>query len=197
MRLLRLSSMAALALMVPAIAHADQESDRLREALRSATAQARAAEDQRAALQAKLTAAEQERERLRKQNEAFRAQVKEAEQAYRQAVKDFNERLTERDDSLEKWKVAYGEAAGVARAKDAERARFEAEATAFKASTKACEAKNIQLVKTANEVVTKYEAMDPFEKVLDHDPVFGLKRVEHQNAAQEYRDKILDQKAKP
>lgn len=197
MRLLRLSSIVALALTVPSIAHADQEGDRLREALRSATAQARAAEDQRAALQAKLTAAEQERERLRKQNEAFRAQVKEAEQAYRQAVKDFNERLTERDDSLEKWKVAYGEAASVARAKDAERAKFEAEATAFKASTKACEAKNIQLVKTANEVVTKYEAMDPFEKVLDHDPVFGLKRVEHQNAAQDYRDKILDQKAKP
>lgn len=197
MRLLRLSSIVALALTVPSIAHADQEGDRLREALRSATAQARAAEDQRAALQAKLTAAEQERERLRKQNEAYRAQVKEAEQAYRQAVKDFNERLTERDDSLEKWKVAYGEAAAVARAKDAERAKFEAEATAFKASTKACEAKNVQLVRTANEVVTKYEAMDPFEKVLDHDPVFGLKRVEHQNAAQDYRDKILEQKAKP
>ncbi|WP_426407595.1 hypothetical protein [Bradyrhizobium ganzhouense] len=197
MRLLRVSSVVALALTVSSIAHADQEGDRLREALRSATAQARAAEDQRAALQAKLTAAEQERERLRKQNEAYRAQVKEAEQAYRQAVKDFNERLTERDDSLEKWKVAYGEAAGVARAKDAERAKFEAEATAFKASTKACEAKNVQLAKTANEVVTKYEAMDPFEKVLDHDPVFGLKRVEHQNAAQDYRDKILDQKAKP
>ncbi|WP_027553018.1 hypothetical protein [Bradyrhizobium sp. Cp5.3] len=197
MRLLRLSSVVALALTVPSIAHADQESDRLREALRTATAQARAAEDQRAALQAKLTSAEQERDRLRKQSEAYRAQVKEAEQAYRQAVKDFNERLAERDDSLEKWKTAYGEAAGVARAKDAERAKFEAEATAFKASTKACEAKNVQLVKTANDVVTKYEAMDPFEKVLDHDPVFGLKRVEHQNAAQDFRDKILEQKAKP
>lgn len=197
MRLLRLCSLVALGLMVSSAAHADQEGDRLREALRTATAQARAAEDQRAALQAKLTSAEQERDRLRKQNEAYRAQVKEAEQAYRQAVKDFNERLTERDDSLEKWKVAYAEAAGVARAKDAERAKFEAEATAFKASTKACEAKNVQLVKVANDVVTKYEAMDPFEKVLDHDPVFGLKRVEHQNAAQDFRDKIIEQKAKP
>lgn len=197
MRLLRLCSLVALGLIVTSAAHADQEGDRLREALRTATAQARAAEDQRAALQAKLTAAEQERERLRKQNEAYRAQVKEAEQAYRQAVKDFNERLTERDDSLEKWKVAYGEAAGVARAKDAERAKFEAEATAFKASTKACEAKNVQLINVANDVVTKYDAMDPFEKVLDHDPVFGLKRVEHQNAAQDFRDKILEQKAKP
>ncbi len=97
----------------------------MREALRSATAQARAAEDQRAAVQAKLTAAEQERDRLRKQIEGYRAQVKEAEQAYRQAVKDFNERIAERDDSLEKWKAAYGEAASVARTKDAERSKFE------------------------------------------------------------------------
>jgi chromosome segregation ATPase len=197
MRLLRLSFVAALVLMVASTARADQESDRLRETLRSATAQARAAEDQRAALQAKLTATEQERDRFRKQSETYRAQVKEAEQAYRQAVKDFNDRIAERDDSLEKWKSAYGEAAAVARTKDAERAKFEADATAFKASTKACEAKNVRLAKIADDVVRQYEAMDPLEKVLDHDPVFGLKRVEHQNAAQDFRDKILEQKAKP
>lgn len=197
MRVLRLSSTAALALVISTAAHADQESDRLREALRSATAQARTAEDQRAAVQAKLTAAEQERDRLRKQNEAYRAQVKEAEQAYRQAVKDFNERIAERDDSLEKWKAAYGEAASVARTKDAERTKFEGEATTWKASAKACEAKNVRLVKIADDVVKQYERMDPLEKVLDHDPVFGLKRVEHQNAAQDFRDKIIEQKAKP
>ncbi|WP_061029527.1 hypothetical protein [Bradyrhizobium sp. CCH5-F6] len=197
MRVLRLSSAAALALVISTAAHADQESDRLREALRSATAQARTAEDQRAAVQAKLTAAEQERDRLRKQNEAYRAQVKEAEQAYRQAVKDFNERIAERDDSLEKWKAAYGEAASVARTKDAERTKFEGEATTWKASAKACEAKNVRLVKIADDVVKQYERMDPLEKVLDHDPVFGLKRVEHQNAAQDFRDKIIEQKAKP
>jgi chromosome segregation ATPase len=197
MRFLHLSPLVALALVVSTTARADQESDRLREALRTATAQSRTLEDQRAALQAKLTATEQERDRLRKQNEAYRAQVKEAEQAYRQAVKDFNERLAERDDSLEKWKSAYGEAATVARTKDAERARFESEATALKASNKACEAKNVSLVKVANDIVTQYEAMNPAEKILDHDPVFGLKRVDHQNAAQDFRDKILEQKAKP
>ncbi|MCP3401763.1 hypothetical protein [Bradyrhizobium sp. CCGB20] len=197
MRLLGLSSIAVVALLVSPAAHADQESDRLREALRSATAQARAAEDQRAAVQAKLTAAEQERDRLRKQNEGYRAQVKEAEQAYRQAVKDFNERIAERDDSLEKWKAAYGEAASVARTKDAERSKFEGEATNWKASAKACESKNVRLVKIADDVVKQYEAMDPMEKVISHDPVFGLKRVEHQNAAQDFRDKIIEQKAKP
>ncbi len=197
MRHLRLYLAVALTVAAHATAHADAETDRLRDALRNATAQSRSLEDQRAALQAKLTVAEQERDRLRKQNDAFRAQVKEAEQAYRKAVKDFNDRLAERDDTLEKWKSAYAEAATVARAKDAERAKFEGEAAALKTSGKACEAKNTQLVKISNEVVKQYEAMNPMEKLWDHEPVFGLKRVEHQNAVQDFRDKILDQKAKP
>jgi chromosome segregation ATPase len=197
MRRPRLYLAVAVTIVTAAGAGAQSDSDRLRDALRSATAQARSLEDQRAALQAKLTAAEQERDRLRKQNEAVRAQVKEAEQAYRQAVKEFNERLAERDETLEKWKNAYGEAATVARTKDAERGKFESEATALRASNKACEAKNAQLVKIGQDIATQYEAMSPAEKLLDHEPVFGLKRVEHQNAAQDFRDKIVDQKVKP
>jgi len=196
MRYSRLYFVAALTLLTSTAARSD-ESDRLREALRNATAQTRTLEDQRAGLQAKLTAAEQERDRLKKQNETFRSQVKEAEQSYRQAVKDFNDRLAERDESLEKWKSAYAEAATVARTKDAERARFESEAAALKTSTKACQAKNVQLVKVGNDIVRQYEAMNPMEKLLDHDPVLGLQRVEHQNAAQDFRDKILDQKVNP
>ena len=197
MRHLRLSLAVALTVLTSTAARSDAESDRLREALRNATAQSRALEDQRAALQAKLTVAEQERERLKKQNDGFRAQVKEAEQAYRQAVKDFNDRLTERDESLEKWKSAYGEAASVARTKDAERAKFESEAAAFKTSSKACVAKNAQLVKVGNDIVRQYEEMNPMEKIWHHEPVFGLKRVDHQNAAQDFRDKVLDQKVTP
>ena len=197
MRHLRLSLVVALTVLTSTAARSDAESDRLREALRNATAQSRSLEDQRAALQAKLTVAEQERERLKKQNDAFRAQVKEAEQAYRQAVKDFNDRLTERDESLEKWKSAYGEAASVARTKDAERAKFESEAAAFKTSSKACVAKNAQLVKVGNDIVRQYEEMSPMEKIWHHEPVFGLKRVDHQNAAQDFRDKVLDQKVTP
>jgi len=197
MRHLYLYLIMIFAVVASATAHADSETDRLREALRTATAQSRSLEDQRAALQAKAAAAEQERDRLKKQNEALRGQIKEAEQAYRQAVKDFNDRLAERDETLEKWKSAYGEAATVARAKDAERTKFQSEATALKASNKACEAKNAQVVKVGSDIVKQYEEMNPMEKIWDHEPAFGLKRVEHQNAAQDFRDKILDQKVKP
>ena len=186
-----------LVVLASAPAFAQSETDRLREALRSATAQVRSLEDQRAALQAKQAEADRERERLKTQNQNLRAQVKEAEQAYRQAVKDFNDRISDRDQVLEQWKNQYGEAATVARAKEADLAKVTAEAASFKASNKACETRNAELVRLGNEIVARYKEMNPLEKMLDHEPVFGLKRVEHQNQVQDYQDKIISQKAKP
>jgi chromosome segregation ATPase len=180
----------ALTLALPAIAHAQSETDRLREALRSATVQLRSLEDQRAALQAKQAVADRDRDRLQKQSDAFKAQVKDAEE-------EFNKRLAERDESLEKWKSAYEEAATVARSKDAERAKFEAESAAFKASTKACEAKNVQLFKASDEMLTRFKSMNLLDAVAAREPAFGIKRVELQNLLQDYRDKLLDQKVKP
>jgi chromosome segregation ATPase len=187
----------ALIVLFPAGAQAQSEADRLREALRTCTAQTRSAEDQRAVLQARLGEAERERDRLRRQSEILRAQVREAEQAYAQAVKDFNERLGERDEALEKWKNAYNDAATVARSKDAERTKFEQEATALKASNKSCEAKNVQLQKVGQEILGRYQRMDPLEALVVQEPVLGIKRVEHQNSVQDFRNKLLDQKVKP
>jgi chromosome segregation ATPase len=187
----------ALAVVLPAVAHAQSETDRLRDALRSATAQLRSLEDQRAALQARQTVVERERDRLQKENDAFKAQVKDAEQAYQKAVDDFNQRLGERDETLEKWKSAYEEAANVARTKDAERAKSVSEATALKASNKSCETKNAQLFKASDEMLTYFKSMNLLDALAVREPVFGIKRVELQNVLQDYRDKILDQKVKP
>jgi chromosome segregation ATPase len=187
----------ALLVALPTVVRAQSETDRLREALRSATAQLRSLEDQRAALQARQAVAERDRDRLQKENDAFKAQVKDAEQAYQKAIEDFNQRLAERDDTLEKWKGAYEDAANVARTKDAERAKLDSEATALKASGKSCEAKNTQLLKAGNEMLTYFKSMNLLDAIAVHEPVFGIKRVGLQNALQDFRDKILDQKVKP
>lgn len=197
MRHLPIVILVALLVALPTVVRAQSETDRLREALRSATAQLRSLEDQRAALQARQAVAERERDRLQKENDAYKAQVKDAEQAYQKAVEDFNQRLAERDDTLEKWKGAYEDAANVARTKDAERAKFEGEATALKASGKSCEAKNTQLFKASNEMLTYFKSMNLLDAIAVGEPVFGIKRVEVQNALQDFRDKILDQKVKP
>ncbi|AUC94485.1 MULTISPECIES: hypothetical protein [Bradyrhizobium] len=178
-------------------AFAQSETDRLRDALRSATAQTRALEDQRTALQAKVADADREKAAAKKEVDDLKAQLKKADKEHRDAVDEFNQRLAERDETLEKWKSAYEEAATVARSKDAERAKFEGEATAYKASTKSCIAKNTQLVKAGKEMVQRYKDLTIGEIVVSREPMIQQRRVEIQNQLQESTDKFLDQKVNP
>lgn len=179
------------------IARADTESDKLRDALRAATLQTRQLEDQRAALQAKLADADREKAAAKVQIEATKAEVRQVEKQHREAVDEFNKRLSERDETLEKWKSAYEEAATVARDKDAARAKFEGEAAAYKASTKGCVDKNTQLIKAGHELLRRYQGVTIGETIVAHEPVLGLRRVEVQNMIQDTQDKILDQKVTP
>ena len=178
-------------------ARADTETDRLREALRSATAQTRQLEDQRTASQAKLADVEREKSALKAQVDAVRAEIKQLEKQQREAVEQFNQRLTERDETMEKWKSAYEEAATVARTKDAERAKFEGEATAYKASTKSCLAKNVLLTKVGRELLQRYEQVNFGDMLVAREPLIGEQRARLQNLLQDYNDKLLDQKATP
>ncbi|UGY06227.1 hypothetical protein [Bradyrhizobium quebecense] len=178
-------------------AFAQSETDRLRDALRSATAQTRALEDQRTALQAKVADADREKAAAKKEVDDLKAQLKKADKEHRDAVDEFNQRLAERDETLEKWKSAYEEAATVARTKDAERAKFEGEATAYKASTKSCIAKNTQLIKAGKEMVQRYKDLTIGEIVVSREPMIQQRRVEIQNQLQESQDKFLDQKVNP
>ncbi|HEX7921834.1 MAG TPA: hypothetical protein VF583_12835 [Bradyrhizobium sp.] len=178
-------------------AFAQSETDRLRDALRSATAQTRALEDQRTALQAKVADADREKAAAKKEVDDLKAQLKKADKEHRDAVDEFNQRLAERDETLEKWKSAYEEAATVARSKDAERAKFEGEATAYKASTKSCIAKNTQLIKAGKEMVQRYKDLTIGEIVVSREPMIQQRRVEIQNQLQESQDKFLDQKVYP
>lgn len=187
----------AAAALVSSTAFAQSETDRLREALRSATMQTRALEDQRTALQAKLADADREKAAAKAEIEAAKAQVKKIEKEHREAVDEFNQRLTERDQTLDKWKAAYEEAATVARTKDAERAKFQSEATTYKASTKSCLAKNTLLVKAGKDLVQRYKEVTIGDTIVAREPVLELRRVELQNQLQDTYDKFLDQKANP
>jgi chromosome segregation ATPase len=197
MRSLTLALTSVLVLSHVGIAHADNEIDRLREALRSATLQTRQLEDQRAALQAKVADAERNVAAAKVQAEAAKAQVRQLEKQNREAVDEFNKRLAERDETLEKWKAAYEDAANVARDKDAARAKFEGEANAYKASTQGCVAKNGQMLKAGQELLKRYQSVTIGDTIVAHEPMFGLRRVEIQNTIQDSRDKFLDQKAAP
>ncbi|WP_249123379.1 MULTISPECIES: hypothetical protein [unclassified Bradyrhizobium] len=187
-------AMLVTATLMSSAAFAENETDRLREALRSATMQTRALEDQRTALQAKIADADREKAAMKAEIDAAKAQVKKVEKEHREAVDEFNHRLEERDQTLEKWKTAYEEAATVARTKDAERAKFESEAATYKASTKSCVAKNTLLVKAGKELVQRYKEVTIGDTIVAREPVLELRRVELQNQLQDTYDKFLDQK---
>ncbi|ABD06930.1 conserved hypothetical protein [Rhodopseudomonas palustris HaA2] len=178
-------------------ASADSDTDKLREALRAATLQTRQLEDQRAALQAKVAEAEREKAAAKAVADAAKAETREAKKQYREAVDEFNRRLAERDETLEKWKVAYEEAATVARDKDAARAKFEGEANAYKASTKSCVVKNKQLITAGKELLHRYQTVTIGDAIVAQESVLGFRRVEIQNSIQETGDKFLDQKVSP
>lgn len=194
-RTIILSTAAVLAFI--ASAHADSDADKLREALRAATLQTRQLEDQRAALQAKLADAEKEKAAAKAQIEAAKAETRRVEKRERETTEEFNRRLAERDETLEKWKAAYEEAANVARDRDAARAKFEAEAKLYKASTDSCVAKNTQLIKHGQDLLQRYQSVTIGDTIVAREPILGLRRVEIQNAIQDLQDKILDQKAAP
>lgn len=176
------------------VARADSETDKLREALRQATLQTRQLEDQRAGLQAKVADADKRIAEAKAQTDAAKAEVRQVEKQHREAVDEFNRRLSERDETLEKWKSAYEEAATVARDKDAARAKFEGEASAYKASNQGCVAKNTQMLKAGHELLKRYQSVTIGDTIVAHEPMLGLRRVEIQNTIQDSKDKILDQK---
>ncbi len=189
--LAHLAVFAAVAMtLLPNAALADTETDRLRDALRSATVQIRQLEDQRAALQADKAAS-------KAQIDAAKAEVRDIQKQHREAVDEFNKRLAERDETLDKWKSAYEEAATVARAKDAERAKFEGQANAYKASAKSCGDKNKAMFKAGNELLHEYRALTIGDQIAAREPVLGLRRVDVQNKLQDTHDKLLEQKVTP
>lgn len=178
-------------------ASAQSETDRLRDALRTLTAQVRSLEDQRTAIQTQLAEVTRARDTLKGEVDGAKAQARKAESDYRTAVREFNDRLEERNQVLEKWKEAYAEAATVARTKDAERAKFEAEAKNYKARTRDLTLKNQELVKAGRELFTRYEGVTFGDMVIASEPMLGIRRVEIQNLLQGYGDRILNSKVEP
>lgn len=186
----------ALLLSAP-VARADAEADRLRDTLRGAISQTRALEDQRAALQAKLTEAENAQKALKEKLEATKADLTKITKDYHDAIEQYKKSIEEHDQTLEKWRAAYEEAADVARGKEAEHVKVEGLANAFKASAKNCVVRNNELVKIGRELLARYEGANFVDATLGSEPLLGARRVEIQNLLQDYKDKILDQKVTP
>lgn len=187
-------------------AEAPDPSQKLREQLRGVMLQLRTAQTDAANAQAAQTAAEQKNKELaaksadlEKRNASLVKQSSADKAASDESIAGLNGKLAEREKrivqftaALEQWKTGYQKAAGVARAKEDERAKLAAEIVVDQRGIADRERKNIALFNTASEILDRYEGYALGKALAAREPFIGTTRVKVENLVQGYKDKILD-----
>lgn len=160
----------------------------------SANAQAaQAAADQKnTELATKITELEKRNASLIQQATSDKAAADKTAAALTTKLAERDKRIVEYTAALEKWKSGYEQAAGVARAKEDERAKLAAEALELKRNIADRESKNIALFNTAIEVLDRFENYALGKALAAREPFIGRTRVKVENLVQGYKDKILD-----
>jgi hypothetical protein len=187
-------------------ANADETNeDRLRDALRQAVTQMRAAQDQAAQATADAQKAQNAQAAVQAQLDAANARLAATPQAppadlqrMKDALAAAQAQTTALQAGLAKWQAAYNAAAELARTRDEESQRT---AAGLKADIKAldtCKAENAKLIDTAETILHLYQTQG-FRSILlrSYEPLLGSAKVTLQNTVQEYDDKIHDQEYVP
>ncbi|MEN5241869.1 MULTISPECIES: DNA repair protein [Pseudomonas] len=186
-----------LGLLIATGANGEGMEERLRTQLRSTTQQLQALQSQ----QAQASAAQ-----LAAQNEAMaaQAQIKQLTAELAKA-KGLAEQLAGQQQSLHsqaqaqvaasaeqtgKFKKAYDELLVLARGKEAERAKLQAQLAERDTQVQQCSAKNQQMYGVAKQILTAYENIDVAEVMKIRQPFAGSARVKFDELAQGFGDEL-------
>jgi chromosome segregation ATPase len=187
-----------LAMVAAAPAAPPSDVTALREALRRATAELRAAQDAQAATQAALDQANQQRAALQKQLDDLghggQAAPPDATEELRKQLADAQKQNAALQEGLTQMQEQAQKAAAALGAQESQRRQSEAAAKAAGAAIGQCRDKNAKLLQVGHEILHLYETQD-FRSLLlkSYEPLLGLKRVELENMVDDYDDKLRDQ----
>ncbi len=186
-----------LGLMIATGASAEGMEERLRTQLRSTTQQLQALQSQQAQASAAQLAAQNEAK-------AAQAQIKQLTAELAKA-KGLAEQLAGQQQSLHsqaqaqvaasaeqtgKFKKAYDELLVLARGKEAERAKLQAQLAERDTQVQQCSAKNQQMYGVAKQILTAYENIDVAEVMKIRQPFAGSARVKFDELAQGFGDEL-------
>lgn len=188
-----------LAALAGSVHAADNNQDtKLREMLRSTMLQLRDAQNQVATLQTSQAESEQKAKTLVEQ---VQTQTKRAA-ADKKMIDELNAKVTDQEaslaklkETLEKLQQAYRNGEQVARAKEAERAKMAAEMILLQRHVADVQSKNAALFRIGSEILARYEKFSLGEALSAKEPFVGLTRTKLENLAQDYQDKLLEQRA--
>ncbi|HTT71495.1 MAG TPA: hypothetical protein VMG32_09755 [Anaeromyxobacteraceae bacterium] len=198
----------ACALFLPGTARSDSITEtRLRDALRASAQRVEALEEERAqgqareaALKEELAALRQEASALKRAPPPVKCDCGPAERratALEERLADGEKAAQELAASLTECQNAARAGDEAARAKERDRAALAAEVRAVKERLSSCQAKNERMFRVGEEVIDWLAHMGMGAAIAAREPFLGLKRVELENAAQDYQDRLLEQKVKP
>ncbi|CAI8894324.1 DNA repair protein [Pseudomonas sp. IT-232MI5] len=186
-----------LGLLIATGAHAEGMEERLRTQLRSTTQQLQALQSQQAQASAAQLAAQNEAK-------AAQAQIKQLSAELAKA-KGVAEQLAGQQQSLHsqaqaqvaasaeqtgKFKKAYDELLVMARAKEAERSKLQAQLAERDTQVQQCSVKNQQMYGVAKQILTAYENIDVAEVMKIRQPFAGSARVKFDELAQGFGDEL-------
>lgn len=186
-----------LGLLIATGASAEGMEERLRTQLRSTTQQLQALQSQQAQASAAQLAAQNEAK-------AAQAQIKQLTAELAKA-KGLAEQLAGQQQSLHsqaqaqvaasaeqtgKFKKAYDELLVLARGKEAERAKLQAQLAERDTQVQQCSAKNQQMYGVAKQILTAYENIDVAEVMKIRQPFAGSARVKFDELAQGFGDEL-------
>lgn len=163
---------------------AQEDTGRLRDQLRRVTLQLRQVQDDQAMMQAQKVAAEMERDALKKELAAARAELASSRRG--------GERVAVVEAQLSQTKNALSQATDDARREQAEREKLNETVAKARDVLEACQAKNAKLLKVGRDVLTAYQQFDIGDALFDNEPITRLARVDLENLAQDYSDRLDD-----
>ena len=186
-----------LGLLIATGANGEGMEERLRTHLRSTTQQLQALQSQQAQASAAQLAAQNEAK-------AAQAQIKQLTAELAKA-KGLAEQLAGQQQSLHsqaqaqvaasaeqtgKFKKAYDELLVLARGKEGERAKLQAQLAERDTQVQQCSAKNQQMYGVAKQILTAYENIDVAEVMKIRQPFAGSARVKFDELAQGFGDEL-------
>ena len=172
--------------------HAQSLEDRLRDQLRSQINQVQQLQDQQAGLQAAKAAAEKERDDLKAQLAAAQAKLAHASRSTADVQKE-----AELESQVTQYKDAASQSAGTLQQAQADRDKAQKALDDIQKKVAVCEDKNAKLFKTGNDILDAYENFDFGDALGANEPMIGIKRVELENEAQGFDDRLYDGKYNP
>lgn len=186
-----------LGMLIATGASAEGMEERLRTQLRSTTQQLQALQSQQAQASAAQLAAQNEAKAAQAQIKQLTAELAKAKGVAEQLAgqqqsvhSQAQAQVAASTEQTGKFKKAYDDLLVMARAKEAERSKLQAQLSERDTQVQQCSVKNQQMYGVAKQILTAYENIDVAEVMKIRQPFAGSARVKFDELAQGFGDEL-------